>query len=133
MRRSVKVTTGMCHTLIKFTESDKPGPPYEVSASPTNLRCNMVNCEEWNYNTRAKAILQVTDEENGVTIAKPSEGSDDKERPDMLLIGKTTTTSVVAIWCKDRQKLMFCIICTLAGMQHVVFLSNVGAEVLKAY
>ncbi|KAH0756181.1 hypothetical protein KY290_026451 [Solanum tuberosum] len=69
MRRSVGVTTGMDHTSIELIGSDRPGLLSEVSAVLTNLRCNVVNAEVWTHNTRAAAIMQVTDDETGGAIA----------------------------------------------------------------
>ncbi|XP_070044258.1 ACT domain-containing protein ACR4-like isoform X2 [Nicotiana tomentosiformis] len=71
MRRSVGVTSGMDHTSIELIGSDRPGLLSEVSAVLTNLKCNVVNAEVWTHNTRAAAIMQVTDEENGGAINDP--------------------------------------------------------------
>ncbi|KAJ8574354.1 hypothetical protein K7X08_026159 [Anisodus acutangulus] len=71
MRRSVGVTTGMEHTSIELIGSDRPGLLSEVSAVLTNLKCNVLNAEVWTHNTRAAAIMQVTDEENGGAISDP--------------------------------------------------------------
>ncbi|XP_069152737.1 ACT domain-containing protein ACR4-like isoform X2 [Solanum lycopersicum] len=71
MRRSVGLTTGMDYTSIELIGSDRPGLLSEMSAVLTNLKCNVVNAEVWTHNTRAAAIMQVTDEETGGTINDP--------------------------------------------------------------
>ncbi|OIT27855.1 PREDICTED: ACT domain-containing protein ACR4-like isoform X3 [Nicotiana attenuata] len=71
MRRSVGVTAGMDHTSIELIGSDRPGLLSEVSAVLTNLKCNVVNAEVWTHNTRAAAIMQVTDEVHGGAITDP--------------------------------------------------------------
>nr|XP_004228421.1 ACT domain-containing protein ACR4-like isoform X1 [Solanum lycopersicum] len=71
MRRSVGLTTGMDYTSIELIGSDRPGLLSEMRAVLTNLKCNVVNAEVWTHNTRAAAIMQVTDEETGGTINDP--------------------------------------------------------------
>nr|GME15927.1 ACT domain-containing protein ACR4-like [Ipomoea batatas] len=71
MRRSVGVTSGTDHTSIELIGSDRPGLLSEVSAVLTNLKCNVVNAEVWTHNTRAAAIMQVTDEETGGAVTDP--------------------------------------------------------------
>lgn len=71
MRRSVGVTSAMDHTSIELIGSDRPGLLSEVSAVLTNLKCNVVNAEVWTHNTRAAAIMQVTDEDTGCPITDP--------------------------------------------------------------
>nr|GMC51790.1 ACT domain-containing protein ACR4-like isoform X1 [Ipomoea batatas] len=71
MRRSVGVTSEMDHTSIELIGSDRPGLLSEVSAVLTNLKCNVVNAEVWTHNTRAAAIMQVTDEDTGGPITDP--------------------------------------------------------------
>lgn len=68
MRRSVGVTSGMDHTSIELTGCDRPGLLSEVSAVLAHLKCNVVNAEVWTHNTRAAAVMQVTDENTGGAI-----------------------------------------------------------------
>ncbi|CAH9103726.1 unnamed protein product [Cuscuta europaea] len=70
-RRSVGVTSGAVHTSIELVGTDRPGLLSEVSAVLTNLKCNVVSAEVWTHNTRAAAIIQVTDEENGGPVTDP--------------------------------------------------------------
>ncbi|KAE8710154.1 ACT domain-containing protein ACR5 [Hibiscus syriacus] len=51
--------------------SDRPGLLSEVSAVLRHLKCNVVSCEVWTHNTRAAAVMQVTEEETGSTITDP--------------------------------------------------------------
>ncbi|KAL3501537.1 hypothetical protein ACH5RR_035986 [Cinchona calisaya] len=71
MRRSVGVVPAMDHTSIELIGSDRPGLLSEVSAVLTHLKCNVVNAEVWTHNTRAAAVMQVTDEETGTAITDP--------------------------------------------------------------
>ncbi|XP_027154353.1 ACT domain-containing protein ACR4-like isoform X1 [Coffea eugenioides] len=71
MRRSVGVVPGMDHTSIELIGSDRPGLLSEVSAVLTHLKCNVVNAEVWTHNTRAAAVMQVTDKETGAAITDP--------------------------------------------------------------
>ncbi|KAK6133965.1 hypothetical protein DH2020_032286 [Rehmannia glutinosa] len=71
MRRSVGVTSGVDHTSIELIGSDRPGLLSEVSAVLTHLKCNVVSAEVWTHNTRAAAVMQVTDEETGGAISDP--------------------------------------------------------------
>ncbi|WCJ22063.1 ACT domain-containing protein ACR4 [Euphorbia peplus] len=66
--RSVGVIPSMDHTAIELTGSDRPGLLSEVSAVLTDLKCNVVNAEVWTHNTRAAAVMQVTDDETGSAI-----------------------------------------------------------------
>lgn len=71
VRRSVGVKQSMDHTSIELIGSDRPGLLSEVSAVLTHLKCNVVNGEVWTHNTRAAAVMQVTDEETGGAITDP--------------------------------------------------------------
>ncbi|XP_048318919.2 ACT domain-containing protein ACR4 [Ziziphus jujuba] len=77
--RSVGVKQSMDHTAIELTGSDRPGLLSEVSAVLTNLKCNVVSAEVWTHNTRAAAVMQVTDEETGSAITDPERLSRIKE------------------------------------------------------
>ncbi|XP_019077417.1 ACT domain-containing protein ACR4 isoform X2 [Vitis vinifera] len=71
MRRSVGVIPSTDHTSIELTGSDRPGLLSEVSAVLTHLKCSVVNAEVWTHNTRAAAVMHVTDEETGCAITDP--------------------------------------------------------------
>ncbi|KAL7240720.1 hypothetical protein ACSBR2_006383 [Camellia fascicularis] len=71
VRRSVGVKPSMDHTSIELVGCDRPGLLSEVSAVLTHLKCNVVNGEVWTHNTRAAAVMQVTDEETGGAITNP--------------------------------------------------------------
>ncbi|KAK6157771.1 hypothetical protein DH2020_012019 [Rehmannia glutinosa] len=66
-----RVTSGVDHTSIELIGSDRPGLLSEVSAVLTHLKCNVVSAEVWTHNTRAAAVMQVTDEETGGAISDP--------------------------------------------------------------
>ncbi|KAL6581109.1 ACT domain-containing protein acr4 [Orobanche minor] len=71
MRRSVGLTSGPAHTSIELIGSDRPGLLSEVSAVLTHQKCNVVSAEVWTHNTRAAAVMEVTDETTGGPIADP--------------------------------------------------------------
>ncbi|EPS70014.1 hypothetical protein M569_04746, partial [Genlisea aurea] len=71
MRRSVGVTSSTNHTSIELIGTDRPGLLSEVCAVLTNLKCNVVNAEVWTHNTRAAAVMQVTEEDAGGAITDP--------------------------------------------------------------
>ncbi|KAF2325486.1 hypothetical protein GH714_029465 [Hevea brasiliensis] len=77
--RSVGVKPSMDHTAIELTGSDRPGLLSEVSAVLTHLKCNVLNAEVWTHNTRAAAVMQVTEEETGSAITDPERLSRIKE------------------------------------------------------
>ncbi|PIA63248.1 hypothetical protein AQUCO_00200932v1 [Aquilegia coerulea] len=70
-RRSVGVEPSKDHTSIELTGTDRPGLLSEVSAVLTDLKCNVVNAEVWTHNTRAAAVMHVTDEATGSAITDP--------------------------------------------------------------
>ncbi|XAR55951.1 [Protein-PII] uridylyltransferase [Bertholletia excelsa] len=68
LRSSVGVMPSMEDTWIELTGSDRQGLLSELSAVLTHLKCNVVNAEVWTHNTRAAAVMQVTDEGTGAAI-----------------------------------------------------------------
>ncbi|KAH7660620.1 [Protein-PII] uridylyltransferase protein [Dioscorea alata] len=66
-------------TSIELTGTDRPGLLSEVSAVLTDLKCNIVNAEVWTHNTRAAAVIHVTDESAGSAITDPERISKIKE------------------------------------------------------
>uniref|UniRef100_A0A175YFP6 ACT domain-containing protein ACR n=1 Tax=Daucus carota subsp. sativus TaxID=79200 RepID=A0A175YFP6_DAUCS len=68
IRRSVGVKSAVDHTAIELIGCDRPGLLSELSAVLTHLKCNVVSAEVWTHNTRAAAVVQVTDEETGGAI-----------------------------------------------------------------
>ncbi|XP_068667908.1 ACT domain-containing protein ACR4-like [Aristolochia californica] len=79
LRRSVGVESSRDHTSIELTGTDRPGLLSEVFAVLTDLKCNVVNAEVWTHNTRAAAVLHVTDEATNSTITDPERLSKIKE------------------------------------------------------
>ncbi|XP_010260920.1 PREDICTED: ACT domain-containing protein ACR4-like [Nelumbo nucifera] len=69
--RNVGVEQSTNHTSIELTGTDRPGLLSEVCAVLTGLKCNVVNAEVWTHNTRAAAVMHVTDEETGSAITDP--------------------------------------------------------------
>ncbi|KAJ7943299.1 ACT domain containing protein [Quillaja saponaria] len=89
--RSVGVTQSLDHTAIELMGTDRPGLLSEVSAVLTNLKCNVVSAEVWTHNTRAAAVMQVTDEETGSAIVDPERLSLIKELLCNVLGGSNKT------------------------------------------
>ncbi|GAB4829013.1 ACT domain-containing protein acr4, variant 2 [Ancistrocladus abbreviatus] len=71
MTRSVGVLPSLDYTSIELLGRDRPGLLSEVCAVLAHLKCNVVNAEVWTHNTRAAAVMQITDQETGCAIADP--------------------------------------------------------------
>ncbi|CAD5183700.1 ACT domain-containing protein ACR4-like [Musa acuminata AAA Group] len=70
-RRSIDFMPSSDHTSIELTGTDRPGLLSEVCAVLSDLECNVVNAEVWTHNTRAAAVMQVSDKGTGTAIADP--------------------------------------------------------------
>ncbi|KAA8530089.1 hypothetical protein F0562_004798 [Nyssa sinensis] len=68
---SVGVVPSEEHTSIELTGTDRPGLLSEVCAVLTDLHCNVVNAEIWTHNSRAAAVVHVTDDSTGCAIEDP--------------------------------------------------------------
>lgn len=77
--RSVGVKPSTDDTAIELTGIDRPGLLSEICAVLTHLKCNVVSAEVWTHNTRAAAVMHVTDEETGCAITDPERLSRIKE------------------------------------------------------
>lgn len=86
-RRSVGVAAATDHNVIELTGPDRPGLLSEVSAVLASLRCNVVSAEIWTHNTRAAAVMRVTDEDTGLAITDNERLERIKERLSYLLRG----------------------------------------------
>ena len=75
------------HTSIELTGTDRPGLLSEVSAVLTDLKCNIVNAEVWTHNTRAAAVMHVTDDLTGSAVTDPERLSKIKELVCNVLMG----------------------------------------------
>ncbi|KAJ0963531.1 hypothetical protein J5N97_028653 [Dioscorea zingiberensis] len=90
-RRLVDVAASTNHTSIELSGTDRPGLLSEVSAVLTDLKCNVVNAEVWTHNTRAAAVMHVTDEATGSAITDPERLSKIKELLCNVLKGSNKT------------------------------------------
>ncbi|XP_020253526.1 ACT domain-containing protein ACR6-like isoform X2 [Asparagus officinalis] len=70
-RNSVGVMPSKDYTAIELTGSDRPGLLSEVCAVLTDLKCNVVKAEVWTHNTRAAAVVHVTNGSTGLAIEDP--------------------------------------------------------------
>ncbi|KAL5209267.1 hypothetical protein ABZP36_004890 [Zizania latifolia] len=86
-RRSVDVAASTDHTVIELTGTDRPGLLSEVSAVLASLRCNVVSAEIWTHDTRAAAVMRVTDEGTGLAVTDAVRLELIKERLSYLLRG----------------------------------------------
>ncbi|XP_072956022.1 ACT domain-containing protein ACR4-like isoform X1 [Typha angustifolia] len=93
-RRSVDIAPSKDHTFIELTGTDRPGLLSEVSAVLYDLKCNVVNAEIWTHNTRAAAVMHVTDEETGLAVADPERLCQIKERLYHVLKGDNLSCGV---------------------------------------
>ena len=75
------------HNVIELTGTDRPGLLSEVSAVLANLKCNVVSAEIWTHNTRAAAVMRVTDEDSRLAITDTERLERIKERLSYLLRG----------------------------------------------
>ncbi|KMT09658.1 hypothetical protein BVRB_6g131100 [Beta vulgaris subsp. vulgaris] len=71
LRDSVGVMPSEEHTSIELTGTDRPGLLSEVCAVLSDLNCNVVNAEIWTHNSRAAAVVHVTDYSTGHAINDP--------------------------------------------------------------
>ncbi|XP_010554273.1 PREDICTED: ACT domain-containing protein ACR5-like isoform X2 [Tarenaya hassleriana] len=85
--KSVGVKQSSDFTVIELTGSDRPGLLSELSAVLRDLQCNVVNAEIWTHNTRAAAVVQITDEETGCAITDPERLSKIKKLLGNVLMG----------------------------------------------
>ncbi|XP_030527532.1 ACT domain-containing protein ACR6-like isoform X1 [Rhodamnia argentea] len=60
------------HTSIELSGTDRPGLLSEVCAVLADLHCNVVNAEIWTHNSRAAAVVHVTDDSTGCAIKDPN-------------------------------------------------------------
>ncbi|XP_071722945.1 ACT domain-containing protein ACR6, partial [Rutidosis leptorrhynchoides] len=88
------------HTSIELTGTDRPGLLSEVCAVLAALQCNVVNAEIWTHNTRAAAVVYVTDDSTGYAITDPNRLSTIREllcnvlkRNNDVRMPKTTVSS----------------------------------------
>ncbi|XP_078177709.1 ACT domain-containing protein ACR4-like isoform X1 [Carex rostrata] len=86
-RQSVGIAPATNYTSIELTGTDRPGLLSDVSAVLADLNCNVVNAEIWTHNTRAAAVIHVTDEQAALPITDPDRVSKIKERLSNLLKG----------------------------------------------
>ncbi|TVU46241.1 hypothetical protein EJB05_05766 [Eragrostis curvula] len=86
-QRSVGVAAAADHNVIELTGTDRPGLLSEVSAVLASLKCNVVSAEIWTHNTRAAAVMRVTDEDTGSAITDTERLERIKERLSYLLRG----------------------------------------------
>ncbi|KAK4765773.1 hypothetical protein SAY86_026863 [Trapa natans] len=59
------------HTSIELAGTDRPGLLSEVCAVLSTLDCNVTNAEIWTHNSRAAAVVHVTDDSTGSAIDDP--------------------------------------------------------------
>lgn len=79
LRSSVGVKPSSEYTSIELTGTDRPGLLSEVCAVLADLKCNVVKAEVWTHNTRAAAVVHVTDESTRCAVEDPKRLSTIKE------------------------------------------------------
>ena len=109
MRESVGVVPTEEHTVIELTGTDRPGLLSEICAVLTDLHCNVVTAEIWTHNTRAAAVVHVTDDSSGCAIKDPSRLSTIRDLLSNVLRGSNdpktarTTLSPPGVTNRDRR------------------------------
>ncbi|KAH0938220.1 hypothetical protein HID58_005681, partial [Brassica napus] len=88
--RTIGVTPSTDSTVIELTGCDRPGLLSELTAVLTHLRCSVLNAEVWTHNTRAAAVMQVTDDSTGCAISDPERLSRIKNLLRNVLKGSNT-------------------------------------------
>ncbi|XP_056857493.1 ACT domain-containing protein ACR4 isoform X2 [Raphanus sativus] len=88
--RSVGVIPSTDSTLIELTGCDRPGLLSELTAVLTHLKCNVLNAEVWTHNTRAAAVMEVTDDLTGSAVSDPERLSRIKSLLRNVLKGSNT-------------------------------------------
>ena len=68
LRESVGLMPSEDHTSIELSGTDRPGLLSEVCAVLADLHCNVVNADVWTHNSRAAAVVRVTDHDTGRAI-----------------------------------------------------------------
>jgi len=81
------------HTSIELTGTDRPGLLSDVCAVLADLKCNVVSAEVWTHNTRAAAVVHVTDKTTGLPIENPNRLSTIKKLLCNLLRGNNNKSS----------------------------------------
>ncbi|KAF3775147.1 ACT domain-containing protein [Nymphaea thermarum] len=79
IRRSIGIQPSSEYTSIELTGTDRPGLLSEICAVLANLKCNVVNAEVWTHNSRAAAVMHVTDQATNLPITDPQRLSKVKE------------------------------------------------------
>ncbi|KAL9225853.1 hypothetical protein vseg_001732 [Gypsophila vaccaria] len=69
--KSVGVISSTDYTSIELIGRDRPGLLSELSAVLAHLKCNVVNAEVWTHNTRAAAVMHITDQATGYAVTDP--------------------------------------------------------------
>ncbi|KAJ4781273.1 hypothetical protein LUZ62_065530 [Rhynchospora pubera] len=92
-RQSVDIAPSTNYTSIELTGTDRPGLLSDVSAVLTDLDCNVVSAEIWTHNTRAAAIIRITDKHAALPITDPDRVAKIEERLSNLLRGSSSDLS----------------------------------------
>ncbi|KAE8661647.1 ACT domain-containing protein ACR5 [Hibiscus syriacus] len=107
-RGTVGVMPSEEHTSIELAGTDRPGLLSEVCAVLADLHCNVVNAEIWTHNTRAAAVVHVTDDSTNCAINDPKRLSTIKELLRNVLKGsddlKTAKTMLSAPGVMHRER-----------------------------
>lgn len=93
LRSSVGVVPSTEHTSIELTCTDRPGLLSEVCAVLADLGCNVVSAEAWTHNTRAAAVVHITDKLTGHPIEDPERLSTIKKLLCNLLRGNSSNSN----------------------------------------
>lgn len=115
LRESVGVIHSEEHTSIELAGTDRPGLLSEVCAVLSTLDCNVTNAEIWTHNSRAAAVVHVTDDSTRSAIKEPNRLATIRKMLCNILKGdddlKTAKTTVsplgVTNWGRRLHQIMF--------------------------
>ncbi|KAG1331422.1 ACT domain-containing protein ACR6 [Cocos nucifera] len=88
---SVGIMSSEENTSIELTGTDRPGLLSEIFAVLADLNCNVVKGEVWTHNSRAAAVVHVTDESTMSAIEDPQRLSTIKKLLSNVLKGDNTS------------------------------------------
>ncbi|KAL7122782.1 hypothetical protein ACP275_01G065400 [Erythranthe tilingii] len=130
-------------TVLELSGTDRVGLLSEVFAVLSDLNCNVVNSKVWTHNGRIASLIYLNDNKSDAPIKDTRKLEKIEAMLRNVLKGdndirsaKTSIAenylekdySVVNIHCKDRNKLLLDVVCTLTDMQYLIFHATVDTS-----
>ncbi|KAL8063960.1 hypothetical protein ABFX02_01G060200 [Erythranthe guttata] len=137
-----KPKTEEAPTVLELTGTDRVGLLSKVFAVLSDLNCNVVNSKVWTHNGRIASLIYLNDNKSDAPIKDTRKLEKIEAMLRNVLKGdndirsaKTSIAedySVVNIHCKDRNKLLLDVVCTLTDMQYLIFHATVDTSADQA-